>query len=74
MKIFVKAHTRSKKPRVLKKDESHYEIWVNEVPEDGKANRAILEALKRELGVPMSRLSVVSGQTSKNKVIGVMNK
>ena len=69
MKIFVKAHTRSRKARVLKKDESHYEIWVSEVPEGGRANRAILEALSEELEVPKSSLSIVSGAASRNKII-----
>lgn len=71
MKLFVKAHPKAKKPRLVKKDESHYEVWVREVPEDGRANRAILEALSEELSVPKSALSVVSGQTSRTKVIAV---
>jgi len=69
VKIFVKTHPRAKKARLLKKDESRYEIWVHEAPEDGKANLAVLERLSEALGVRKSSLSIVSGQTSRNKVI-----
>ncbi len=69
MKIFVKTHPHAKKAQVLRKDESHYEIWIHEAPEDGKANRAILERLSEALGVRKSSLSIVSGQTSRNKVV-----
>jgi hypothetical protein len=69
MKIFVKAHPKAKKARVVKKDETHYEVWVHEAPEDGKANRAVIEALSQEIGVTKSKFSVVAGQTGRNKVV-----
>lgn len=71
MKVFVKAHPKSKKAKVVKTDETHYEIWVHEPPDGGRANRAILEALSEELAVAKSRLTLLSGQTSRSKVIAV---
>ncbi len=72
MKIFVKAHPKSRHPRVVKKDETHYEIWVSEAPEDGRANRAVLDALSEKLGIRKSSLSVIYGQTSKNKIVEII--
>ena len=69
MKIFVRAHPKARKAKIIRKDEAHFEIWVSEAPEGGKANRAILEALSEELGVAKSRLSLASGETSRNKTI-----
>jgi hypothetical protein len=69
MRIFVKAHPKSKKARIVKKDASHYEVWVTEAPDRGKANQAVLEALSGHLGLAKSRLSILSGETSRTKVI-----
>lgn len=42
-------------------------IYVTTVPEDGKANAAVIKLLSKALGVPKSRLSLVRGQTSRDK-------
>ena len=71
MKIFVKAHPKSKKIEVLQKDASHYEVWIREAPDKGKANAAVIEALSDHLDVARSRISVSSGLASRNKIIEI---
>ena len=71
MKIFVKAHPKSKKKEVLQKDADHYEVWVREAPDKGKANQAVIEALSEYLEVARSRISVSSGHASRNKVVEI---
>jgi uncharacterized protein YggU (UPF0235/DUF167 family) len=71
VKIFVKAHPKSKKIEVLQKDATHYDVWVREAPEKGKANQAVIEALSDHLGVPRSKVSVSSGHASRNKVLKI---
>jgi len=71
MKIFVKAHPKSKKIEVVEKDASHYEVWVREAPDKGKANGAVIEALSEHLGVARSRISVITGLASRNKVVEI---
>lgn len=44
-------------------------ISVNAVPEDGKANRALLAFLAREWDMPKSSLSLLSGETSRQKIV-----
>jgi uncharacterized protein len=70
-KIFVKAHPKSSKIEVKQIDPTHYEIWVREAPDKGKANRAIIEALSDYLDVAKSKITVSSGHTSRNKVLEI---
>ena len=46
-------------------------VRVAAPPVEGKANRALLRLLARALDVPPSRLRLVKGQTSREKVIAV---
>ena len=71
MKISVKIHPKSKRIEVLRKDTAHYEVWVREAPEKGKANQAVIKALSDHLGVPPSRLIISSGHASRNKIIEI---
>ncbi|PZP40144.1 MAG: hypothetical protein DI585_01800 [Pseudomonas fluorescens] len=44
-------------------------VYVTVVPEDGKANKAVLGLLAKHLGVAKSRLEIVQGSTSRDKVV-----
>jgi len=71
LKISVKTHPKSKKIEVLQKDPAHYEVWVREPPDKGKANQAVIKALSDHLGLPPSRLNISSGHASRNKIIEI---
>ncbi len=43
-------------------------VYVTVVPEDGKANKAVIKLLAHALGVARSRLELVRGATSRDKV------
>lgn len=49
-------------------DEGGYRAAVTAPPEDGKANAAVAELLARALGVAKSRLVLLRGATSRDKV------
>lgn len=49
----------------------HLKVYVTTVPEKGKANKAVIELLAKELKVPKSHISVVSGETSSSKVLRI---
>jgi uncharacterized protein (TIGR00251 family) len=73
LKIQVKVKPRSKTEDVAKEiDGNVYVVRVKEPPVEGKANRAMLKLLARHFGVPESRLRIVSGLSSKNKVVEVL--
>jgi uncharacterized protein len=46
-------------------------VRVTAAPEDGRANRAVIELLSERLGVPRSALSVAGGAASRRKWIEV---
>ena len=46
-------------------------VRVTAAPEDGRANRAVIELLSHRLGIPRSALSVAGGAASRRKWIEV---
>ena len=69
MKIFVKAKPSAKEEKIEKIDENHYLVSVKEPPIKGKANAAIIKALAGYFKVPSSRVDIVSGYASREKII-----
>jgi uncharacterized protein YggU (UPF0235/DUF167 family) len=79
MKIFVRAKPGVKKSYIKettdlfgKKGERHFVVAVNERAVDGKANRAIERSLAEYFDVPPSRVRIVAGQTTKEKIVEVL--
>lgn len=50
---------------------AHLKIRVRAVPDKGAANTAVLKLLAKALGVPKSALELVSGQTSRVKMVRI---
>ena len=46
-----------------------WKVRVAAPPEGGRANDAVLDLLARELSLPRRSLSIVSGQTAREKVV-----
>ena len=46
-------------------------VKVTAPPDKGKANAAVIETVARAAGIPKSALAIVSGETSRNKVLRV---
>lgn len=44
-------------------------VRVRAVPEQGKANRAVIDTVATSLGLPKSSLSIKTGETRRNKTI-----
>ncbi len=71
MKIFVKVKPNSKTEGVKKIDPTHFEVRVKTPPIEGKANAAAISALARHLGIPRSRIKILAGAKSKQKVFEI---
>lgn len=52
----------------LSDDDGQLRAWVTAVPEDGRANKAVTELLAAALGVARTRLSLLRGATSREKL------
>ena len=57
--------------RILPDGQEQLTAYVTAVPEKGKANEALLRLLAKHLGLAPSRLKIVRGHTSRNKVIEI---
>lgn len=44
---------------------------VSAVPEDGKANKALIAFLSKKLRVPKSAISFISGETARKKILRI---
>ena len=71
VKIFVTAKPNARERAVEKTDETHFVVSVVEPPVHGKANRAICEALADHFSVGVSRVRLVSGFASRQKVFEI---
>ncbi|ASP20098.1 hypothetical protein ANTHELSMS3_01399 [Antarctobacter heliothermus] len=53
------------------RDETGLRVTVTTVPEGGKANAAVIKLLAKALGVPKSRLELLRGETSRDKLFRI---
>jgi uncharacterized protein (TIGR00251 family) len=70
VKIRVKVKPNSRIEEISQEG-GNFTIRVKEPAEEGKANLAVIKLLARYLGVPQSRVRIVSGLTSRNKSVTV---
>ena len=72
MTINVKVKTKECENKIKKISANEYSIKTTAVPEKGKANKAIIKILAEELGVAKSRMRIVNGEKSRNKVMEIV--
>lgn len=84
MKIIVKVKTNAKRTSVERVTQTTqnllgeqqaldvYKVSVTEPPVDGKANKAVIEALSGHFGIAPSCITISSGATSKTKIITLL--
>lgn len=71
MKIFVKAKPAAREDKIEKIGENCFRISIKEPPVKGKANFAILKLLSDYFKVPLERIKIISGFSSRDKVIEI---
>ena len=52
---------------IQKDEQGNIKIYVTAVPENGKANKAIINLIAKELKIAKSQLKLIRGETSKEK-------
>lgn len=70
MKIKVKVIPNAKKERVVD-EHKLLKVYVNAPPVEGKANKRLLEILAEYFKVKKGEITVVRGQTSREKLIEI---
>lgn len=63
----VRAQPRARKPGVQGEQGGALKVAVSAPPEDGRANEALTETLSKALGVRRSQVTLLSGQTARDK-------
>ena len=71
MRLHLKVVPKSSRDRVVGWVGDRLKVQVAAAPERGKANDAVVEVLAAALGVPRSRVRIVSGGTSPLKTVEV---
>jgi len=71
MLINVRVTPNSKKASVVRVDETTFEVRVDERAIGGAANKRLLEILSEYLRVPRSRIVIVRGAKSRDKILHV---
>jgi uncharacterized protein (TIGR00251 family) len=59
----------AKRPGVVGRHGDGWKVRVAAAPERGKANDAVLDLLATTLAVPRANLTLVSGSSSRNKIV-----
>lgn len=72
MKLFVQVKPNSKKPKIEKTSKDQFTLWVNAPALEGRANSAAVEALSEYLLVPKSRIRIVRGHKTRNKIVEII--
>jgi uncharacterized protein (TIGR00251 family) len=67
----VRVSPRARKPGIGGRHGDAWKVRVAEPPEDGRANEAVLRLLAETLDVPRTRLALVSGHASREKVVSL---
>lgn len=71
-KIFCKVKPNAKEEKVEEISPGVCKVSIKEPPRQGRANLALIEALAKHFEVPPSRVRIISGQTSKQKIIEII--
>jgi len=72
MKIFLKVKPKASQTKVVKIDETHYQIYVTQPPEKGKANKQMIKLLADYFGVSLSKINIIAGKKRREKVMEIL--
>jgi uncharacterized protein (TIGR00251 family) len=70
MKINVKVMPHSMREEVAKLGDD-YVVRVKAMPQEGKANEAVIELLARHFKVAKSAVKIITGLTGRNKIVDI---
>ncbi len=70
-RIWFTVKPRAKTEEVRKTDEGQYLASVHAPPQQGKANKALIELLANYFSVPKTSVKIIRGQKGRRKLIEV---
>ena len=73
MKFFVKVKVGAREEKIEKLDEVNFKVSVKQLPEKGKANKAVIKVMADYFKVGRDDIQIISGSTSRLKIIKINN-
>ncbi|MBE0430872.1 MAG: DUF167 domain-containing protein [Dehalococcoidia bacterium] len=70
MKVRIRVRPNSRTEEVTREGDG-FMVNVKEPPHEGRANRAVIKLLAGHFGVPQSRVTILSGLRSRDKVVEI---
>ena len=71
MNLRVRVQPRAKRNAIVPWQDGQWKLYVTAPAVEGQANAACVEFLARTLGIARSRVRIVSGEKSRNKVVSL---
>jgi len=71
MKIAVKVIPKASKNEIVGWEGDTLKVRLTAAPEKGKANEALIALLAKEYGVAKSQITILKGETSRNKLVEI---
>jgi uncharacterized protein (TIGR00251 family) len=72
--LAIRVTTRAKKNEVIQvMDDGTIKIRITSPPIEGKANQTLIEYLSTILEVPKSRIEIIAGEKSRDKLISILD-
>jgi uncharacterized protein (TIGR00251 family) len=68
--LHIRVKPNAKQTRILK-GEQEWVVSLTAPPVDGKANRALIALLSKELNIPKSHIQIKSGHTGRHKRVEI---
>ncbi|TSC68420.1 MAG: hypothetical protein G01um101466_463 [Parcubacteria group bacterium Gr01-1014_66] len=72
MKITVRVKPNAKKDHIEAEREGEYIAQIKAAPAEGKANNALIKLLAAHFDIARSRIKIISGFSSRNKIIEII--
>lgn len=69
--ISVRVHPNAARSEIVGVADGVWQVKVSAPPVKGKANKELIAFLSRLLGVSKSRIAIIKGHTTRNKIIAV---
>jgi len=71
--VKIKVEPRSSQSEVVGPYGDALKVKLTAPPVEGKANKELIEVLAREFGIPKKDVVILSGQSSKTKIVRLTN-
>jgi uncharacterized protein (TIGR00251 family) len=73
VRLSLKVIPNAARSEIIVEENGDLKVKVQAPPEDGKANKAVIQLLAKHFRVPKNRIRIIAGQKSSQKIIEVFD-